>query len=156
MFHNFIFRDLISVFDMVECEKTYTNRKNVTIHPVFLPGVYSAHHNCQWKIVTTEPQFYLLNITYFDLKNSSNCSAGYLKITDKTNKLKLPKLCGKDIKILIAGRTAELKVRFKTKGEGGNGFKVIYSQQVGTKLRYIQIDDKRIEGTTYNHTIFDL
>ena len=143
---------------MVDCNEmayTLTNQKRVTIHPVFLPGVFPAYPYCQWKIVTTEPQFYLLNISSFDLKYPVNCSLNYLKITDKTNKLKLPKLCGVHTKILIAGRTAELKLRFKTK-EGGIGFKLMYSQQVGTRQRYIQIDDKRIEGTTYNHTVFNL
>ena len=96
-----------------------------------------------------EPQFYKLNFTSFDLSYSSNCSLGYLKITDKTNKLKLPRLCGAHHKILIVSRTAELMIHFKTKVSGGTGFHLIY-QQVERQQRYIQIDDNKYEGSIYN------
>ena len=99
-----------------------------------------------------EPQFYNLSIKHFDLTYSSNCSLGYLKITDKTNKLKLPRLCGVQPKIFIVSKTAELTIRFKTKVRGGTGFHLTY-QQVEKQPRYIQIGNAKQEGSTYNSTI---
>ena len=134
----------------VGCGGTHYDQKVVRISSPHHPGVYTAHHNCIWKIKTTEPQFYKLNFTSFDLKYSPNCSLGYLKITDKTNKLKLPRLCDHHYKILIVSRTAELTIHFKTKVSGGTGFNLTY-QQVERQQRYIQIDDQKHEGSTYSY-----
>lgn len=133
----------------VGCGETYSNQKFVRLSSPHFPGEHSPHHSCFWKIKTTEPRFYELSITNFDLKYSSNCSLGYLKITDKTHKLKLPRLCGLHYMILIVSRTAELTIHFKTKASGGTGFQLTY-QQVEKQPRYIQIDDKKQEGSTYN------
>ena len=139
----------------VGCQETYSDQKRVSIYSPHYPGVYTAHHNCLWKIKTTEPQFYKLRVIHFDLTYSSNCSSNYLKITDKTNKLKLPRQCGVHHKIEVVSRTAELTVHFKTKVTGGTGFHLIY-QQVEKQPRYIQIDNLKQEGSTYNSTFFGL
>lgn len=133
-----------------ECKETYTDEDRVVIHSPQYHGVYTAHLNCVWKIKLQAPQFYKLSINNsFDLNHSPNCTLDYLRITDKTHKLKLPKLCGMYHKIEIVSRTAELTIHFKTKARGGTGFLLTY-QKVERQPRYIQIDDKTIRGSKYS------
>lgn len=133
-----------------ECMETYTNRTRVVVDSPHFPGVYSAHHNCVWKIESETPQFYKLSFSSFHLNYSPNCTVDFLKISDKTNKLKLPKLCGVHHDVVIVSRTAELTIHFKTKARGGTGFRLVY-QQVEKQPRYIQIDNKKIDGSTYRN-----
>ena len=135
---------------------TYTDvdlkkKKPTLIFSPQYPGVYNAHHNCVWKFKSEMPQFYKLNFKHFHLNYSPNCTVDYLNITDKTNKLKLPRLCGIHHSIEIVSRTAELTIHFKTKTRGGTGFWLTY-QLVERQQRYIRIDDNQVKGSKYNLT----
>ena len=117
----------------------YRNQKHVVIKSPHYPGLYSAHHNCVWKIESETPQFYKLTINRFDLNYSLNCTVDSLKITDKTNKLNLPRLCGAHVNRTIISRTAELTIHFKTRVSGGTGFHIVY-HQLDKQPRYIDTD----------------
>lgn len=114
--------------------KTYRNKKHVVIYSPHYPAVYSAHHNCVWRIKSETPQFYRLTMDHFDLNYSPNCTVDYLTITDKANKLKLPRLCGGHVNRTIESSTAELTIHFKTETIGGTGFRLFY------QLRHINTD----------------
>ena len=70
-------------------------------------------------------------MNHFDLNYSPNCTVDYLKITDKANKLKLPRLCGGHVNRTIESNTTELTIHFKTKMIGGTGFRFLVYHQVG-------------------------
>lgn len=107
---------------------TYRNKTYVIIYSPHYPAVYSAYHNCVWRIKSETPQFYNLTMDHFDLNYSPNCTVDYLTITDKANKLKLPRLCGGHVNITIVSSTTELTIHFKTKMIGGTGFLLKYQQ----------------------------
>ena len=69
----------------------------------------------------------------------------YLKITDKSHKLKLRRLCGVHHKIEIVSRTSELLFHFKSSSTGRTGFFIVY-KKVSKQQRYIKIDDEIVEG----------
>lgn len=138
----------------VECFETYTDKAYVTIYSPHYPALYTAHHNCVWKIQTKTPQFYMLSMNHFDLNYSPNCTMDYLKITDKSHKLSLQRLCGVHDKILIASRTSELSIHFKSKSTGGTGFYLTYKKVDNHQQRYIQVDDEIVKGSKFNSTTY--
>lgn len=133
----------IDMCNTIVCSEIYDNQDNVVFYSPQHPGVYSAHHNCLWKIKSDKPRFFNLTITDFDLNYSPRCTVDYLKITDRNKELNLKRLCGVHQKIMIVFRTSELTIHFKSKARGGTGFNVIY-QKVKNQRRFIQIDNNEV------------
>jgi len=131
------------------CRETYTDRQIVIIFSPGFPSVYTPFHNCVWKITTSKPHFYQIEISSFSLNYSPKCKLDYLKKSDHAGKLTLPnngRLCGLHRKISIVSRTSELTIRFKSlsHSQGGTGFRLVYWQFAENKRRYVEIDGTKI------------
>ena len=131
------------------CKETYTDRQIVIIFSPGFPSVYTLFHNCVWKITTSKPHFYQIEISNFSLNYSPMCKLDYLKISDHANKLTLPnngRLCGLHKKISIVSRTSELTIRYKSfsHSQSGMGFRLVYWQLAENKRRYVEIDGTKI------------